>query len=773
MRSGTWLTLYCLLVVASGLSAADLAERVQSVRHDPVVDMLRLDDPVASAYVVELHMRALVQGHLARVTIDLVLRNDGQDPVAGFLRLPLPDGAVVDTFAADIAKQMMPASAVGRALGGKMREAEFQRVDRRQIPAEAGALSGVSGQPTETGSRRRFVVLGVPQEREREYPVSGAALLECSRSSEACLWVYPILAAPDPGMEIPEKTPPYDFLRRIQLSYVTEVQERNGQPWLHIPLHFDAPVPDLTVQVEVEGVCNDVPPAPAEFRFFQYRANRGRMVAKDRAINRFVRHGLLLPVAKVNAGAVRLERVDDGRVFFVARDVLPARPAAAQDVPGEITILWDTSASHGHADHAAEFAFLRAYFARPVFPAAGVTVNLILFGIRAETPQAFVVAGGNVGPLVRALEALHYDGGTRFLCVPPKQDGRPDCYLLFGDGLNTFGKEVVGRFRAPLHALAVGPAADCVFLRHLAAKAGGRFIDLDQVDPAVAAGWLGEARPLEFLGVDVKQGRVEDLVPAARREVCGPLLLSGILRSEDAVLELKYGIGRRVELRREIRLQREDAKAGEMLARYWAGRQLCALQEEKADAPRRVQVFAEEHGLLGPLASLAVMETRQQYLRYGLSCPQAFADAERVRMTGRVRPEVWPAPVFRRSPFVPPRVTDLAVLADRDFLRNAKPEDYEDLYRRQRKDCWNDPQFFLDWARLFLEQRQTALAERVLTNLLELVDLRDDDRAWELWQHFVARLRSKDHARLWERNREFFADFAEALREELKDEVGR
>jgi hypothetical protein len=137
-------------------------------------------------------------------------------------------------------------------------------------------------------------------------------------------------------------------------------------------------------------------------------------------------------------------------------------------------------------------------------------VRLVLLRERAAPAQIFRIANGDWSVLRRALETVTYDGATSFGAFA-SEPGVGE-YLLFSDGLATFGDAPFPNPGSPVYAISAALKSDPVRLRHIAHASGGRFIDLTAQAPGQAAAvLLGETTRV----IDVGGEGVADLVLAS------------------------------------------------------------------------------------------------------------------------------------------------------------------------------------------------------------------------------------------------------------------
>ncbi|MDR3331576.1 MAG: hypothetical protein LBT08_03010 [Synergistaceae bacterium] len=185
----------------------------------------------------------------------------------------------------------------------------------------------------------------------------------------------------------------------------------------------------------------------------------------------------------------------NGKKYFYAEvpaDIFTQPPVPYQN-PDQISILWDASLSGGTGNQRAEFSLLSEFFARN----RNVRANLQIARDTAEPTRYFEVWNGNWDELRDAIRGIAYDGATN-LGAFDTDDGS-DVYLLFSDGLDNYGiDEFSSPKNAPLFAFSSSSGANRAKLQSIAARTGGRAIDISggATDVEAAVSSMETERPV-------------------------------------------------------------------------------------------------------------------------------------------------------------------------------------------------------------------------------------------------------------------------------------
>ena len=531
----------------------------------------------ASLAISRVDVEARVFGSIAETRLTLTFANPHDRALAGDLYFPLPEGATVSGYALDVEGVMVDGVVVERRKGREV----FEKIVRQGIDP---------------------------------------GLLEWVRGSNFRTRVFPI---------------PARGRRTVMVRYLSEVVDGPDGPAYYLPLNFREPVGEARLRVQVvkaEAMPVVRQGGPAGLDFARWQEG---FVAEARLENAALAEDLVLLLPDVRAPSVLVETAPGGEVYFCIRDVPPEPERPPKAAPGRVRILWDASGSRGRTDRAREIALLRAYFAE--LRDTEVQADLVVFRNAAAPARPYVIRNGDYAELVAALEGVLYDGGTNIACLNPAADERePDVYLLFSDGNGNFGVRGRPEFGRPVYAVSSDAAADHPFLRHLARRTGGEYLNLSRIDVHAAVAVLRQAR-LALLSV--RADAIADAYPGDNAPVQGRVTVVGRLLGAAAEVALTYGVdGVAVHTARHV-VSAGEAVEGDLLARFWAQNHLQDLLADPDGNAEEILSTGRRFGLATPGTSLIVLESLAQYLEHGITPPESLPEM-RAQYEARMRETV-------------------------------------------------------------------------------------------------------------------------------------
>ena len=503
-----------------------------------------------------------VTGRFAVTTFDLVFRNPNARVLEGTFEFPLLDGQSVVRFALDIGGTLREAVPVEKARG----RAVFEEIERRRV--DPGLLEQTVGN----------------NYRARVFPI------------------------------------PARGTRRLVIAYQEDVARRVGEPAYRLNLNFADELRKFRLVVTVRGSETEAAKARTTLALDLPAWREGRFLEIERTD--FTARGLLeLELPVMQRPSVLTGRHEDREYFYA--EVPVTGEAQPRPAPRVVGLLWDSSGSGAERDHAREFALLEAWLKK----LGDVEVRLMRLQDLAAAPVSFTVRQGSWKELRRELEKTVYDGATSLDGLT--DDPAVEEWLLFSDGLLNYGASS----RAPrlpvrgvVHAVLAAARADPAWLRGVASRHAGEFVDLLAIKPAEAAIRLRTAS-LRLVAVDHDPAEVAQVFPEPGAPIAdGTLVVAGLLRSPAATVRLR--VGHNAADAREIVL---DLRTGEnpsaLAARGWATTKIRQLAVDLAANREDIRRTSQAFGVVTADTSLIVLETLQDYVRYDIAPPADLRQA--------------------------------------------------------------------------------------------------------------------------------------------------
>lgn len=475
-----------------------------------------------------------------------------------------------------------------RVLEGNL---EFPLADGQQVTAFALDMDGVLRDavpvPKDKG-RQVFEAI----ERRGVDP----GLLEQTTGNQFRLRIYPI---------------PAHGTRRVALTVrETLPLDAKGLRW-NLPIQFAHGARQVQVRLDAVGTGVPVKHGSSPLKLTLAGATwQGRWQGRGDELP--TQLGWTLPLPRGISG---VQGLFNGERYFMLQVPVAGKPRL-RALPRRIGLVWDASGSGRQRDTAAELAVLDRYF-----QAVGqAQVQLVVLRDKAEPARRFSVQGGNWTGLRHELEALVYDGGSALNDWTASAD--VDETLVVTDGIGNFGARTRPGLQPgqPLYALSgAGARTDAAHLRSWVEGSGGQVLVLttsDDVTPVAER--LLRQTPARI----APQGQgLADLLLDDTQAGQGWVRVMGRITAQPASLRLRLPAADGAITEQTMAMNGLPDADGGMAAHAWAGHQLQRMQSDRTVPMSETQAFALKFGLVSADTSLMVLETLEDYLRYGIRPP--------------------------------------------------------------------------------------------------------------------------------------------------------
>lgn len=313
-----------------------------------------------------------------------------------------------------------------------------------------------------------------------------------------------------------------------------------------------------------------------------------------------------LPITH-DADPVVLTETKDGQTYFYV-NAFAGRPQPSPFHPRTLGLLWDISASSEKRNRDKDSALLQQYLSQ----LPGTEVRLIPFNIKPYAVESFSAA--QAASLIQRLNSFTPEGGTQ-LGALDLSAYEVDAFVLFSDGLSSFGKKEMVLPHKPLITVCSAGAADYAYLKYLAAETGGKFIDLSRADPSSAAN--------EMLNGAVKTDI--SVTDGAAGDICshfdpltGIVSIAGILHSKTATLHLQAGSGTQTATDINVTSRNESCNG---IQRTWGLMMIDHLDQQYEKNKEAITALGKRFSVVTRNTSLLVLDRVEDYVQYGITPP--------------------------------------------------------------------------------------------------------------------------------------------------------
>mgnify|MGYP003945167715 CR=1 FL=1 len=510
----------------------------------------------------QLNIDVQITGNIATTVMTMTFHNNSNRILEGELTFPMPEGVSISRYALDINGKMREAVPVEKAKATEV----FESIERRRV--DPGLLEKVEG--------NNF--------RTRIYPL------------------------------------PANGSRTIIVGYEEELSFNNKNVLgYHLPLDYNKAIEKFSLKTTVFESIIKPELGEQPDGSFDFKANGNTNVGEINKSNYKPKNGLTINLPKRNdLTEVQMQKASTGYYFLV--NVFPKTESRQKQWANQIGLIWDASLSGLQRNKEKEIELLGLIIKQK----QNLTIQLGLINNGFKNAGTFVISSGNWSVLREKLKNLVYDGGTNFSAINARSIPA-DEYILFTDGLSTFGKNTVS-LNKPVHCINTSLKADYSTLKFISMKTGGQFVNLNSTSVAEAFKQLNQQN-LQFLGI--KNGAdVRQTYPSMKVNVNGHFSLAGIMNEFNTEFTLQFGFGNTVVSEQVVRLNATEHTLSSIdVSRVWAQKKIAEMDIQYEDNKDDISVLSKQFGIVTRNTSLIVLENLDDYLRYDIVPPVELQEA--------------------------------------------------------------------------------------------------------------------------------------------------
>ncbi len=413
---------------------------------------------------------------------------------------------------------------------------------------------------------------------------------------------------------------PANGCRRVIIGYEQLLGVKDNYSFLYsLPLHFKQPLKQFDFSITVAS--NYIPEVGSDCNTHLKFEELNKVFTSSVSEKNYTPDGafnIIIPKTP-DAAEVSMQQVN-GQYYFLINTFPPAKKVEKK-IPNVITVIWDESMSGLHRDHKKEMELLDAY----IKTKSNLTIYLFEFALKSMNFKTYNISGGNWSEMKKKMENAVYDGATDLSILqqlPPSEE-----YLLFSDGLNTYGNiDNMVLPKKPVYSICASATADHSMLKYISAKTGGAFINLNELDIATAQKYLTE-QTLQFLGIK-SNGNITEVYPSIATPVLGNCSIAGISSSGNATVTLQFGYGSTVVSEQNIDMNANFQNTNFIsIEKIWAQKKIADLDILYEMNKESINALGKKYSVITRNTSLIVLDAVEDYVRYDIEPPAELRGA--------------------------------------------------------------------------------------------------------------------------------------------------
>lgn len=404
--------------------------------------------------------------------------------------------------------------------------------------------------------------------------------------------------------------------KRIIVAYEQELQYTEDGFLYTLPMNFQQAIDSFSFHAEVVNRNNAPDLSQSEFSDVEFRRWEKSFRADYAAVNMMANKQFTLLVPGAQEHSIFVEDYKGNTYFSLT--TLPRIIVEKKVLPRSLCLLWDASGSGAQRDVERELAVLDSYF-RVI---GSCSVELVAFSNTVLPSRQYSITNGKWDALEVALRDLPFDGGTQLGALDMGKY-RCDEFVLCTDGISNFGNADITLSSTPVLTLNSAQSAEHSYLRYIAQKTGGQYVNLvEQTDDEALYGMTHQT--LSFVSAQFSEGGADELYPSMSTPIHKAFSIAGKLRTESVILTLNFGFGNRIVSTKDILISKakHGASTG-VTPRIWAQQKLAELDMRYEHNKEQITALGKEYSIVTRTTSLLVLDRLEDYVQYNIAPPES------------------------------------------------------------------------------------------------------------------------------------------------------
>lgn len=441
--------------------------------------------------------------------------------------------------------------------------------------------------------------------------------------------------------------------RHVVVACEQELTTSNGKRYYRLPMQTDSKIETFALKIDVRNEQNEPIVSKGSIDDIYFSPKDQGFTSQIVRKNITLKKGLFLELQQSDFPKIYMENEAFNTYFYLYSPIKP-KTVLKKEKPSGVTVVYDVSSSSQDRNLDRDFDFLESYA-----QAQGISnVRLVTFSYRQHLDTTCKVK--DVRKIIRT-DAPVFDGATQLGSVDLSKYGTGEI-LFFSDGMGNIGKDSLSKAKGSVITVNSNPMADHNYLRFIALKNGGTYINLCSLNNAEAVKLLTH-QEFQFIKAKYDADQISEVYPSVPTRVIESFSISGIMKTKEADITLYYGFGNRVTDSVTCHVSTVDPVLANNVKRMWAQKKLAELDFESEKNKREIIELSKQHGIVTRNTSLIVLETVWDYVRYEITPPDELKDQYFRLMANR--PKSAQVDTFYRYNILAAR---------KDFLRWWNPE---------------------------------------------------------------------------------------------------
>lgn len=398
--------------------------------------------------------------------------------------------------------------------------------------------------------------------------------------------------------------------RTVKISYEEILKKENNTLVYNLPLNYKNTVKDFSLEIKVPEL-KIKPEFVSKISGLDFSNLNTGYYAKIEKKNYKPNQNIKFNITSENTEKTYTETKGNTTYFL---STVPVNGKSKERAKSEnITLVWDISNSGNNRNTAEEIKFLDSYFGY----LKNAKVTLIMFNNKVSMPEVYDVKSGSWEKLKDRITNLYYDGETKFQNLNFEKY-KSDEIILVTDGLLSYGKERIKLSKIPVIIINSSKEADGNYLKSVAAKTKGKYIDLS-VNSIEKELKNMKNENYRMISYSYKKNEIGEIYPPVAENMLEDFSFTGKMKVKKAEITVNFGYGNIITESRKVLINTIEQSSG--IDRIWAGKKIEDLNSDYENNREEIIKTAKEYSIVTDDTTLIVLDRIEDYVRYEIVPP--------------------------------------------------------------------------------------------------------------------------------------------------------
>ncbi len=398
--------------------------------------------------------------------------------------------------------------------------------------------------------------------------------------------------------------------RHIVVACEQELTISNGKRYYRLPINTKTTVEKFDLEITVHNETNEPIVDKESLDSIQFIQSKGNYIASFSRENYDISKGLFLEIPTHKKTTVYTENIGEKNYFYLYSTTTPK--SIKREKTKNIAVIYDVSNSSENRNLKKDLDLLEKYIKHCEI----TNIHFITFSNEKHIDKQC-----SINKIKEEIHQNKFDGATKMDCLDFSEIKEEEI-LLFTDGLNNFGKNIMNLPQKPIYIINSSAFADHSRLKSIAQKTGGTYINICNMTQDEAFNALSN-KQYKFIRAQYDKN-ISEVYPSIPTAVTESFSVSGLMKAKDADITLYFGFGNKIT--DTIKCHISAVESTNNVRRMWAQKKIAELDINYEKNEKAITEMSKKYGIITRNTSLIVLESVNDYINYKITPPDELKE---------------------------------------------------------------------------------------------------------------------------------------------------